>query len=75
MIDQVDYSLVFQELGLNPIWKEKKFGTNTEDYGWEVKETVTRIAPKFELEPQIKQTNRDNFCSFLYLALVQGVSY
>ncbi len=23
MIDQVDYSLVYQELGLNPIWKEK----------------------------------------------------
>jgi hypothetical protein len=31
----------------NPIWKENKFGTNSEESaGWEVKETVTKIAPK-----------------------------
>lgn len=71
MIDEVNYSLIFEELGLNPIWKERVNKDNLENEFYYYQEldfdnnAVYFIALTDDKEELSKRKLFENICNYL----------
>ena len=71
MMDKIEYSLIYEELGLSPIWKERLNYNNQKNeiyFCQEVifeKNTVFFVALTDDKEELVKQKLFQNICNYL----------